>query len=166
MTTVTVGLADLETLVMATAIIKTIESSLAQRKDDPFIKPHLNFSDAHDRLATAMRNATRAESGTLFDWDGELSDDEIILLKDIDAGAIKMFSVSERNPANKEHYNQNIDSLAAKGCIILGQCASAVVWAGANRPELKVDPSKFAVKITDRGRQKLRMLQLKDQEKV
>ena len=156
MTTVTVDLKDLETLVMATAIIKTIESALQQRKNDPFVKPHLDFTEAHDRLASVMRNATRAEAGTLFGWDDELTKDEIEQLQFVDGGNCQITPAYRlKEPA--------FDSLAAKGCIVLGQLVNGVVWAGANRPELQVDPKGFAVKITDRGREKLRTL--KDQEK-
>ena len=45
-------------------------------------------------------------------------------------------------------------SLEAKGCAQIGQCVSGVVWAGEDRPAITVLPS-YAVRITDRGRDKL-----------
>ena len=44
MATVTVDLADLEKLVFAAAAIKTIESALQQRRNDPFVREHLDFT--------------------------------------------------------------------------------------------------------------------------
>ena len=40
MKTVTVDLEDLEKIVFATSVIKTIESTMAARKNDPFVRPH------------------------------------------------------------------------------------------------------------------------------
>ena len=156
MTTVTVNLEDLERIVFATAVIKQIECALTARNNDPFVKPHLDYADAHDRLATAVRHAQRSNAGTLFDWDGELTETELTYLKSVIDG-------DWMSPRYRVEHRE-IDSLAAKGCIILGQLVSGVVWVGAKQPELGVDPKGFAVKVTDRGKEKLRMLN--QQEKV
>lgn len=71
MPSVTVDLDDLETIVMTTGALKTIEGALNARKNDPFVHQYLDFSEAHDRLSSAMRNAKRADAGTLVPWDGK-----------------------------------------------------------------------------------------------
>jgi hypothetical protein len=52
------------------------------------------------------------------------------------------------------------DRLAAKGCAVIGTLCTGVVWVGASAPELKKDP-EFAIKLTDRGRARLTMLDVK-----
>jgi hypothetical protein len=83
MTTVTVDLEDLTTVLFATGVVKTIEGALAARKNDPFVLPHLDFTEAHDRMASEMRNATRAAAGTLINWDAALTEGDIALLRKI-----------------------------------------------------------------------------------
>ena len=164
MTSVTVDLADLETLVLTTGALKTIESALAQRKNDPFVRPHLEFTEAHDRLATAMRNATRAAAGTLIAWDGELDADEIKLLR-LTADHEIWVSRGEKVPKEGEQVSV-VDRLAAKGCVIMGHFVTGILWADTKAPELKIDPKGFPVKITDRGRQKLVALDVKKAEQL
>lgn len=177
MTTVTVELEDLKTLVFATGVIKTIEGALAQRKRDPFVQSHLDFTDAHNRLAAEMRNAERSAAGTLIQWDGELSRDEINFLS--------LFITYEDDPKLTQEYSKKLrgvalefqvdqwsgmvmpwltvtahkkgflDGLSAKGCIQVGQLASGVVWSGEDRPSLQPRTSHYAVRITDRGCKKL-----------
>jgi hypothetical protein len=146
MPSVTVDLEDLETLVFTTAALKVIEGALAARKTDPFVRPHLNFTAAHDRLASAMRNARRAGSGTAVDWDGPLTAAETLMLRSIED--MQQFN----SPARLQH--PEIDLLAAKGCVVIGQQVNGVIWPGATAPELE-KLAWFAVKITDRGREKL-----------
>lgn len=148
MTSVTIDLEDLETLVMTTGALKVIEGALHQRKNDPFTRPHLDFTAAHDRLATSMRNARRAEAGTLIEWDGELTEDEVNALRVIESGRRPQISAHE-----KKNYRE-YDNLSARGCIVIGQPVAGVVWAGATAAELQPCEG-YAVKITDRGREKL-----------
>jgi hypothetical protein len=155
MTDVTVDLADLETLVFTTGALKTIEGALQARKSDPFVQPHLNFTEAHNRLAAAMRDATRGMADTVVPWDGELDKDEIehlsALLADEDESLFTTITPTWRraNPA--------IDRLMCKGMIEIGQVVKGVVWAGSDRPEIKPDQG-FALRTTKRGRDKLRKL--------
>lgn len=157
MPTVTVDLNDLETLVFATGAIKTIESVLASRKSDPFVTKHLDFTDAHNRLAAAMRNARREEAdgaNTLVNFNEPLTEDEHKTLKEIAQVGIYLISREKKIP--KEGDAMSIyDRLAAKGCVVMGQLVRGVAWAGASSPDLQVDPAGFGIKITDRGRQKL-----------
>lgn len=157
MTSVTIDLEDLETLVMTTGALKVIEGALHQRKNDPFTRPHLDFTAAHDRLATSMRNARRSEAGTLIEWDGELTEDEARALRHIENGIVTQITSGE-----KQH-EREYDNLSAKGCIVMGQPVAGVVWAGATAPEL-TPCAGYAVKITDRGRQKLVDAQVKKAE--
>lgn len=152
MTSVNVSLEDLETLVMTTGALKTIESALTTRKNDPFIREHLDFTDAHNRLATAMRNARRAEAGTLIPWDGELEGHEEALLRAVAEGGF--WITREEKVPSPDQTMSTADKLAAKGCIVIGQFVVGVLFAGL-QPELQVDPKGFPLRITDRGREKL-----------
>ena len=164
MKTVTVDLEDLEKIVFATSVIKTIESTMAARKNDPFVRPHLEFTEAHDRLASAMRNAHRAEAGTLVAWDGKLEEDEIAMLK-----AIVRHDRDEEHRATHTGLPFTIsteekighggmstgDRLAAKSCVRMGQFIHGVIWAGDAAPSITPSARGFAVTITPRGVQKL-----------
>lgn len=148
MATVTVDLADLERLVMTTGALKAIEQAMHQRRNDPFVRDHLNFTEAHERLATAMRNAQRSKSrgDTVVDFDGPLDDDETKTLKVVVewpadylvTGALSVY-----------------DRLAAKGMCIIGQLCEGAVFAGEPGPHIRPVTRGFAVKATDRGRAKL-----------
>ena len=153
MTTVTVDLADLETLVFATAAIKAIEEQLVARKRDPFVAPHLQFTEANNRLATAMRNAMRGQADTVVPWDGELDEDEIKMLKLVEPGGF-WIPPKQKAPVAGEVMSV-ADRLAAKGCVVIGQFIRGILWAGAPGPELQIDPKGFPIKITERGRDKL-----------
>lgn len=148
MPSVTIDIEDLETLVFTTGALKTIEGALANRRVDPFTRPHLDFTAAHDRCASAMRNARRVEAGTLVDWDGALDVHEENALRHIESGKRAQISAHE-----KQNYRE-YDGLAAKGCIVMGQPVAGIIWAGASAPEL-TPCAGFAVKITPRGREKL-----------
>ena len=111
MTSVTVDLADLETLVMTTGALKTIEGALQARKADPFVREHLDFTAAHDRLATAMRNAMRASADTLVPFDEPLTEVEIKLLRRIDGG-MNFLTPEEKAPEEDEPMSV-VDRLAA-----------------------------------------------------
>ena len=149
MPSVTVDLADLETLVMTTGALKVIEGAIVQRKQDPFVRGHLEFTAAHDRLASAMRNARRAEAGTLVPWDVELDEKELRLVREL---ANEPCGYIACDATTKVDY----DSLAAKGCVSIGQNVQGTLWAGESKPELRHNVSvPFMVRITDRGREKL-----------
>lgn len=149
---VEVDLADLESLVFATAVIKTIEGALAQRQNDPFIKPHLPLTEVHNRLASAMRNATRAEAGTKTNWDEPLTEEERGLLEKINSYVLLgdpplVFQITP----NERLRTAEFDTLLAKGCIVLGTPVSGVIWSGDSKPELVKEPLKLLVKLTPRG---------------
>lgn len=147
MPSVTVDLEDLETLVMTTGAIKTIEDALSQRKQDPFVRQHLNFTAAHDRLASLMRNARRAEAGTLVPWDGPLTEIEETLLRDLNG--------CECGTKGIGIHKADYDTLAAKGCVIIGQHVNGILWAGDKQPSIRIVPEYYSVKITPRGHEKL-----------
>jgi hypothetical protein len=175
MTAVQVEYEDLETIVLATGVIKTIEGVLATRRQDPFVTQHLDFTEAHDRLAAVMRNATRAQAGTATGWDDPLTALEVRTMKHIrsvnddsrDAKdnrvpGLPFFRISPPDKVDEPVF----DRLAAKGCIQIGQWVEGVVWAGAANPEVKADPQRgFAARLTPRGRSKLADAE-KKQEKV
>lgn len=159
MTAVTVELEDLEKIVFATAAIKTIESTLNARKNDPFVRPHLDFTEAHDRLATAMRNATRAAAGTAVSFDVPLTRTEARTLRSMvdalsargDGIQLPWYRISGPDKADGE-----FESLAAKGCIRIGQFVTGIVWSGAPAADIKADPERgYGAEITARGRTKL-----------
>lgn len=161
MTAVTVELEDLETIVFATGVIKTIEGALASRRNDPFVREHLDYAAAHDRLATAMRNATRAAAGTLVPFDEPLTKTEVRALRDIleatksrkDGVNLPWFRVSGPDKAAEGEKMSIYDRLAAKGCVRVGQAVTGVIFAGENRPLLVPDADRgYLVEITNRGR--------------
>jgi hypothetical protein len=161
MTTVTVDLADLERLVMTTGALKVIEQAMQQRRNDPFVREHLNFTESHDRLATAMRNAQRSNNkgNTLVEFDGPLEDDE--------AKTLRLMAVDRQNwfheISNKEKLGFYLkdgklsvfDRLAAKGMCVIGQLCEGAVFAGEPGPQIRPVTRGFAVKVTDRGRAKV-----------
>lgn len=159
---VTVDLADLETLVWATAALKTIEGTLANRKVDPFVRAHLDFTEAHERCAAAMRNATRAAAGTAVKWDEPLTKSQARALRyvldamDKRKSGLPWFVISPAEKAAPGERMGEFDVLAAKGCLKMGQFINGVVWAGASAPDITPDVEKgYAAQITDRGRKKL-----------
>jgi hypothetical protein len=154
---VEVELEDLETIIFATAIIKQIESSLAARKQDPFIRPHLDYNQAHDALTLAMNSARRANTNTATQWDGELNDNEIQLLKILVVNPVKEISAGYR----KQY--EEVDTLAAKGCIRIGQQVIGAVWPGADKADIK-PYGGFSLMITQRGKDKIEKI-LKDEAK-
>ena len=154
MPSVTVDLADLETLVITTDAMKIVEGALQARKANPFVRQHLEFTEAHDRLASAMRNAMRASADTLVPFDEALDDNEIKLLRQINDN--KGSLTPEEKAPEKDAAMSVADRLAAKGCVVMGNFVTGIVWAGAKAvSDIRPDNKGFAVKITDRGRQKL-----------
>jgi hypothetical protein len=159
---VTVDLADLERIIFAAAAIKQIDQLLNARKNDPFIRPHLEFRDAALRLESAMNDAKRSarpREDTLIDYNAPLTEAEVnvmrSLIRDSKTWTYEGFSVihsKDRPPGENERGEQMgvYDRLAAKGCVVIGQCVSGVVWAGEDRPALRAEP-EFAVKTTPRG---------------
>ena len=162
MPSVTVDLADLETLVMTTGALKVIEGAISQRKSDPFVREHLDFTAAHDRLASAMRNARRAEAGTLVPWDGELVGVEVLLLRDVADRESGVKGIG----CHKEDYTTLMD----KGCVVIGQEINGILWAGESKPDmhpaLVMKNNYYYVRITDRGREKLAKLDAKRRTSV
>lgn len=157
MTSVTVDLNDLETIVMTTAALRTIEGALQQRKDDPFVKPHLNFTAAHDRLVVAMRNAKRVDTGTAVDFNAALETSELAMLREIDAWDEQEGPYTIPRTAKIPEPGSDmavVDRLAAKGCVQIGQRVTGVMWHG-EKPILTIDPDVYIVRMTQRGRDKL-----------
>lgn len=148
---VEVEIEDLQTIIYATSIIKMIESALSSRKQDPFVIPHLNYTEAHNNLVTAMNHARRATADTVVEWNGALDDKEKELLE--------QFVASDTFEINGDFRlkNKHVDSLAAKGCIRIGQLVAGAVWPGQDRADIKPLPG-FALAITQRGRDKLEKL--------
>ena len=154
MPTVTVDIDDLERLVMTSGALKAVEDALKQRREDPFVREHLDFTDAHNRLAEAVRHIRRGNADTLVAWDGELSKDEIKLLRKIKHGDLTVLTRDAKGPYSGEDMSI-ADRLAAKGCVVMGQLVKGVLWAGDTKPEIVIDPQGFPVKITSRGADKL-----------
>lgn len=146
---VEVELDDLETLVFATSVIKAVEQALQQRKQDPFIKPHLEYTQASEALTAAMNGARRSQNpGTVVAWDGELTDKETKLLREFVASNVFEVTPEFRLKAKE------VDSLAAKGCIRIGQLVAGAVWPGESKADIK-PVAGFALAITPRGNDKL-----------
>lgn len=145
---VTVNVEDLEALVFATGVIKQIESALNVRNDDPFVKPYLKATAAHDRLAKAIRDAKRGEAGTAINYDAALTDAEkrtlLELLDKVDepfSGAVTIRAL------DKDKYS----SLEAKGCVRFGTPFTGTAWTGETSPTLRKDPKHLVVEITAKG---------------
>ena len=144
---VEVDLGDLETIVFATAAIKSIENALQARKQDPFVKPHLAYAEAHDRLVGAMNGARRATADTKTAWDGDLTIQEVRILKKLWDVPLSVIGAEYRQK------HPEIDKLLAKGCIRMGQCVEGALWAGETRADIR-PTSLFAIAITQRGKEK------------
>lgn len=164
MTAVTVDLADLERIVFAAGVIKTIEGAIASHKRDPFVQPHLDFTEAHNRLATAMRNASRAEAGTLVNFEDPLTKEEANALTYVKKACdgddrnpgLPFFTISVPDKAEAGRAMSVYDQLQAKGCVKVGQWITGVVWPGEVSPSISADPDRgYAAVITQRGRTRL-----------
>lgn len=162
MPTVEVDLEDLERIVYAASAVKAIEGSLAAWRRDPFVQPHLDFSPAQKRLESAMRNAKRANSGTLIQFDDPLTREEINALRYVKAACdaktpgLALFVISPEDKGEPGRPMSVYDQLAAKGCLEMGQFVQGVVWAGADRPDIIPDPKGFAARLTERGLSRLK----------
>jgi hypothetical protein len=150
MTTVSVEYEDLETLVWATSVLKNIESLLVQRKSDPFIKPHLDFTEAHNRCASVMRNSQRSSKDTVVPWDGELDDKE-------DKFLVWLYREGGRADLTADYRERfpEAERLMCKGMIDIGQRVRGVKWPGEPQVEFSLNPTGLAVRITYRGLEKL-----------
>ena len=158
MTKVTVDHDDLETIIFATAAIKTIEGALAARKSDPFVRPHLDYTAAHDRLASAMRNAKRAENqDTLVKFDDPLTGEEMTALTGVHEATTGKYASRFMVLSTKAGIGGKViyDQLAAKGCVEMGTLVHGVVWSGASNPELEPEAA-YGIRLTARGREKLK----------
>jgi hypothetical protein len=161
---VTIDLADLKALVHATAAIKVIENQISAVHRDPGVQQHPLLGDAHDRLASAMRNAERSASGTLVSWDAPLTKEEVNALRYVKQGCdekrrggLSVFVISgpDKAPGTKIEISV-YDQLAAKGCIEMGQFIQGVMWSGASSPQFTADAERgYAARPTARGLQKL-----------
>lgn len=154
---VEVELEDLETIIFSSAVIKSIEGALAARHKDPFTKPHLVCTTALNNLTNVMNAARRATADTATAWDGELTNKEIKLLASIEHDEYPSVECS----AAFRQKNAEVDSLASKGCIRIGQKVEGHIWAGDTRPELVPMPS-YTMAITERGREKLKKVLSED----
>jgi hypothetical protein len=151
MPSVMVDLDDLETLVMTTGALKTVEQALNARKSDPFVRAHLDFTDAHDRLASQMRNARRSQNkDTVIEFDGKLTEAELGYLTQLEESLAGYFLYHDEKYSNSR---LNITSLQAKGMVHRGRYLNGVLWEGENHPQLKEDTKGFAVKLTQRGKE-------------
>lgn len=172
MTQVTVDLDDLKALVFGTGAIKNIEGSLASFKSDPFTKTKVPLTEAHDRLASAMRNAERGQLDTVVKFDEPLTKDEQLALVAVSASVkvavkakkgdldqVKMISVEEKAAAGEQM--SVYDRLAAKGMIEMGQFIRGILWSGASAPAIVGDTKGFAARLTRRGYGALEQIQQK-----
>ena len=128
---------------------------MAQRQRDPFVRPHLQFTAAHDRLAAELRNAKRAAAGTAVPWDGDLTAREQVFLshlvdQELHGNNYKITPQTRMNPPSE------IDSLVAKGMIAIGTIAEGVLWTGEANIKWTPRTDVFDVKSTERGRNKLK----------
>lgn len=172
MTDITVNLEDLETLIFAAAAVKSIEAAMDTRKRDPFVPKEAPIKAALDRLAVEARSARRSKETYLTPWDGELDDDEKKWLdrvcKDYDPGDwdSRMITISADelyggagNPALAPRQGP-VHTLANKGMVAIGTAGYAVIWPGADQPELRPDPFGFYLMPTPRGLNKWRELKV------
>ena len=164
---VTIDLADLKALVHATAALKVIENQISAVRRDPGVQQHPLLGDAHDRLASAMRNAERSASGTLVNWDAPLTKTEVRALRYVKDGCdekkpgLSVFVISSADKGEQAY-----EQLAAKGCIEMGQFIQGVMWSGASSPQFTADAERgYAARPTARGLQKLADIELAEKTK-
>jgi len=149
---VLVDLNDLETLVMTTGALKTVEQALNARRSDPFVRAHLDFTDAHNRLATQMRDARRSErNDTVIQFDEPLTLDESKYMYGLYISSCGYYVYHDEQFVEQRPV---INSLQAKGMVCRGRYMNGVLWDGEAHPQLKEDHKGFAVRLTYRGRQK------------
>lgn len=158
---VTVDYDDLERIVYAASAIKQIEGALVSFRRDPMVQRLGDFIPAQKRLESAMRNAKRAELGTLVNYDEPLTPEESSNLayikaacedRDPPGGLFGLFVISPEDKAEPGRAMSPYDRLAAKGMIEIGQFVQGVVWAGADAAQLTADPKGYAARLTARGR--------------
>ena len=167
MTDITVNLEDLETLIFAAGVVRSIEAAMDTRKRDPFVPSRYKIAEATNRLASEARSARRYKETYATAWDGPLTAEEEKWLDD----ACKNYDPADREgrmivvEANELYggggmtFRQGpIHDLANKGMVAIGTAAFAVIWLGADQPEFWPDPFKFYVRPTPRGLSKWREL--------
>lgn len=157
MTKVTVDLADLETLVFATGVIKQIEGQLASYKSDPFVKPHLNYTSAVNNLVTAMNSAKRGSADTVINWNDPISKfDEAVLqhFEEATALGLEIQTGGMREGTVSKEFQESVNNLVCKGYLEKGQSVSGAIWSSSTTPELRPLPV-YRARITKRGIDKL-----------
>lgn len=163
---ITISLADLEILIMAAGAIKPIEEALSTRKRDPFVPAEPQITAAIQRLAADARSARRSKETYATAWEGPLTEDELGWL----------VAICENEDPHKAAFDivtddrfeiEAIDSLAARGMIVIGVPVHGVVWPGAERAEVwLVDPDQgHYLKPTQRGLRKWRELEKAKKDK-
>jgi hypothetical protein len=150
MPTVTVDLEDLRKLVYATGAMKAIEGILDTRKRDPFVELGKPFTEAHDRIAAAMRDIDRGNADTAVKYNEPLTEEEYKALKNLDGWITR----KQKAPDPKKNETMSVwDRLAAKGCVVIGQAVTGIVWAGApSVSDVIANPDKFPIRLTERGK--------------
>lgn len=156
---------DLEAVIFGSGVIKEIESAITRRKDDPFVRPHLQrFATSHNALASALRYAKREDTDDKF---LEVPDHiEAIKLRAVMAHArtgAAEFTVSIRQPGKKDKVllsgydpvetRKVYGWLLDRGMVELGKQQRAYVWPDGT-VEL-FDTPHCVLRITERGRKKL-----------
>lgn len=147
MPSVTVDLSDLETLIFTTGALKTVEEALNKRKGDPFVRAHLDFTDAHNRLVERYREASRSRDNYMG-YNNPLTKEEIQYMNELDLSKPGYFIYHDESFMQPRSY---IMSLLTKGMVRRGRYLNGVLWDGDTHPQLKEDDKGFAVRLTTRG---------------
>lgn len=168
MTDITISLEDLEVLIFGTAAIKAIEMAMDTRKRDPFVPDQNKITQALARLTTEAHSARRSKETYATAWDGPLSDKEEEWLDNvcknhdpnvIECRMVRIGAEILYEGRGRAFRQGTIHGLANKGMVAIGTAAFAVIWPGADQPELLPDPYTFYVMPTPRGLKKWRGLQ-------
>lgn len=148
---------DLEALIYASAVIKTIEGQLASFRRDPFMKDAgEKFLPAQKRLESAWRNAKRAaapENMLININDPPTDQDKLLLLglwrrKD-QYGFVRV--ARHVGQASMMGQKSSMDSLTAKGLIDLGDAIYGGRFTGDEHPVMLIDIEHYMVRFTRKG---------------
>lgn len=152
---VEIELDDLKALVFSSAAIKQIEAALIQRNRDPFVKPYLGLSDAHNRAAAVMRNAERGQMNTRIPWDEPLTDKEVSFLDKVNNYPWHEVDQRVNLLGMTEGGTETAVALIAKGCLQRGTLITGLKWDDQEAADLAPVKDRFVVKLTERGKEKL-----------